>query len=57
MRQYLSSVDVYPDDEDMQTIVINSFYAECERDNDDEWEDKIAHAVLNLDLFKYYVLK
>jgi len=51
----LDSVDVDPGDPSMQDIVINSFYDQCELDNDDEWEEKIAFATIHFDVFSSYI--
>lgn len=44
LYEYLTEAGVFPGNDDMQTIAINSFYTECELDNEDEWEDKIERA-------------
>jgi hypothetical protein len=38
LRQWLSDNDVYPGNEDMQSLVLSSFYSEFEKDepNDDD---------------------
>ncbi|MEZ2339227.1 cupin domain-containing protein [Mucilaginibacter sp. RCC_168] len=51
----MDSVDVDPGDPSMQDIVINSFYNQCELDNDDEWEEKIAFATIHFDVFSSYI--
>lgn len=56
LYEYLSQAGVYPDNVDVQTIAINSFYTQCELDNDDEWEDKIEHAHVHFELFEAYIV-
>ena len=55
LHDYLDDMNVDKGDVDMQTMVINSFYNQCEMDNDDEWEEKIAFASLHFDIFCGYI--
>lgn len=55
LHDYLDDMNVDKGDVDMQTIVINSFYNQCDEDNDDEWEEKIAFAILHFDIFCGYI--
>jgi hypothetical protein len=54
LREYLDEQNVYKDNSDMQTIVINSFYNQCEEDNDDKREEKVAFAILNFDVLRLH---
>jgi len=55
LHDNLDDMNVDKGDPDMQNIVINSFYNQCERDNNDEWEEKIAFAILHFDIFCGYI--
>ncbi len=47
LREWLSANEVYPGQEDMQSMVINSFYSQFEEEPDDE--DLIPLEEINLD--------
>ncbi|SEN02642.1 Cupin domain-containing protein [Mucilaginibacter gossypiicola] len=55
LHDYLDTVNVHQGDPAMQDMVINSFYNQCEMDNDDEWEEKIAFARQHFDIFCGYI--
>jgi mannose-6-phosphate isomerase-like protein (cupin superfamily) len=55
LHDYLDEQDVNKGNAAMQDIVINSFYNQCDQDNNDEWEEKIDFAILNFDAFCGYV--
>jgi mannose-6-phosphate isomerase-like protein (cupin superfamily) len=55
LHDYLDQQGVYQNEPTMQDMVINSFYAESDMDNDDEWEAKIKFVTRYYDLFKEYV--
>ena len=57
LHDYLDSAGVYANDPAMQDIVINSFYNQCEKDNDDEWDEKVAFATVHFDAFCRYIKK
>lgn len=46
--------DIYRDNNDMQTIIINSFVNECGLDNDADWAFKLAHCNENFGKFAAY---
>lgn len=41
LRNYLHVNGIYPDNNDMHTIIINSFYNHFGGNNDDEWVEKV----------------
>lgn len=41
LKNYLNKKDIYKDNSDMQTVIINSFFGQCGGDNDAEWDEKI----------------
>lgn len=55
LHDYLDDMNIDKGNSDMREIVINSFYNQCEQNNDDEWEEKIAFAILHFDVFCGYV--
>lgn len=55
LHDYLDEMNVHAGDPGMQDIVINSFYNQCDLDNDDEWEEKIAFATIHFDIFCGYI--
>jgi len=54
IKNYLNKHNIYKDQSDMQTIIINSFYNQRGNDNDDEWEDKITYVQNHFGLFCQY---
>lgn len=55
LHDYLDSVAVHAGDPAMQDMVINSFYNQCDLDNENEWEEKVGFAILNFDVFCGYI--
>lgn len=55
LHDYLDEQGVYEGKPEMQDIVINSYYVDCEQDNDDEWEEKIKFVNQYFELFQEYV--
>lgn len=57
IHDYLDEQGVYVGKPEMQDIVINSYYNECEQENDDDWEEKIKFVNQYFELFQEYVTK
>lgn len=54
LKNYLDKHGIYKGNNDMQTVIINSFYAERGMDNDDEWKDKLKYVNDHFGLFAQY---
>ena len=60
IKNYLDKHEIYKDNSDMQTIIINSFYNEHNEKrgrtdvNDDEWKDKLIYVQKHFGLFTQY---
>ena len=53
IKNYLNKHNIYKDDSNMQTIIINSFY--CENgNNEDEWPTKIKYVQEHFGKFAMY---
>lgn len=54
LRNYLHLNDIYPDNNDMHTIIINSFYNQYGGNNDDDWQHKVNVASTHFGKFCQY---
>lgn len=54
LKNYLHVNQIYRDNNDMQTIIINSFYNQCGLNNDDGWKAKLKFADENFGKFAQY---
>lgn len=60
LRNYLDKHNICKEDDDMQTIIINSFYNEHNAKkgrtdvNDDEWKDKLKYVTEHFGMFAQY---
>lgn len=54
LKNYLHINDIYKGNNDMQTIIINSFYNQYGGNNNDDWKDKLFIVNDNFGLFAQY---
>jgi hypothetical protein len=54
IKNYLDKHYIYKGNSDMQTIIINSFYCECDKNNEDNWIDKLKYTQNHFGLFCQY---
>jgi len=54
IKNYLNKHNIYKDNSDMQTIIINSFYNERTNNNDAKWIDKLKYTHSHFGLFCQY---
>jgi hypothetical protein len=54
LKNYLNKHNIYKGNDDMQTIIINSFYNESGGNNNDEWINKINHCQNHFGTFCQY---
>jgi mannose-6-phosphate isomerase-like protein (cupin superfamily) len=57
LHDYLDEQGIYEGKPEMQDIVINSYYVDCEQSNDDEWEEKVRFVNQYFELFQEYVME
>ena len=54
LKNYLNKHGIYKDNDDMQTIIINSFFCQCGGDNDEDWNIKLKFCKANFGRFAMY---
>jgi hypothetical protein len=54
LRNYLHLNDIYKGNNDMATIIINSFFNERGGDNNADWKDKVAYCDTHFGKFAQY---
>ena len=55
LKNYLNKHDIYKDNLDMQTVIINSFYNDrIDNGNDDNWNVKLKYTNDHFGLFCQY---
>lgn len=54
IKNYLNKHNIYANNSDMQTIIINSFYNQRGGDNEAPWKEKILYTQEHFGLFAQY---
>ncbi len=54
IKNYLNKHNIYKDDSDFQTVIINSFYNERGGDNDNSWKTKVKYVKEHFGKFCMY---